>query len=171
MGGYVNAVMVDIVGCINNIYFYLSSFRCFLKAFQSVYQFPHILCYNVLCDFISLIFPLKSSNHNRSCPENCKGSSAYLPTSSDSQDTPLHSCQNSQYCQRLQAGPHSFILPAQYPKARYNHPYKTLPVQDGIYLRLSDFEFPQQPIPCFPTMRNIQPTPSPLHLPALILFP
>jgi hypothetical protein len=30
----------------------------FLNAFQSVYQFPYILCYNVLCDFVSLIFSL-----------------------------------------------------------------------------------------------------------------
>ncbi|NBI57425.1 hypothetical protein D3Z53_04915 [Lachnospiraceae bacterium] len=28
------------------------------KAFQSVYQFPYILCYNVLYDFVSLIFSL-----------------------------------------------------------------------------------------------------------------
>ncbi|NBH34436.1 hypothetical protein D3Z58_12905 [Clostridiaceae bacterium] len=38
--------------------FYLSSFHCFLKAFQSVYQFPYIMCYNVLGDFVSLIFSL-----------------------------------------------------------------------------------------------------------------
>ena len=36
--------------------FYLSSFH--LKAFQSVYQFPYIMCYNVLGDFVSLIFSL-----------------------------------------------------------------------------------------------------------------
>ena len=30
----------------------------FLKAFQSVYQFPYVLCYNALCDFVSLIFSL-----------------------------------------------------------------------------------------------------------------
>ena len=38
--------------------FYLSSFHCFLKAFQSVYQFRYVLCYNVLYDFVSLIFSL-----------------------------------------------------------------------------------------------------------------
>ena len=46
------------------------------------------------------------------------------------------------------------------------NPYKALPAQDGKYLRLSDFEFPKQPILCFPTMRNIRPTRPPLYLPA-----
>ena len=55
---YVNAVMVDIVCCINHIHFICPLFVDFLKAFQSVYQFPYILCYNVLCDFVSLIFSL-----------------------------------------------------------------------------------------------------------------
>jgi len=47
--------MLDIVCCINNIHFICPLFSDFLKAFQSVYQFPYILCYNVLCDFVSLI--------------------------------------------------------------------------------------------------------------------
>lgn len=37
MDGYVNAVMVDLVCCINDIYFNLSSFHCFLKAFRPGY--------------------------------------------------------------------------------------------------------------------------------------
>ncbi|RKI42777.1 hypothetical protein D7V86_04650 [bacterium D16-51] len=32
----------------------------FLKAFQSVYQFPYIMCYNVLCDFV-VSAPLRSA--------------------------------------------------------------------------------------------------------------
>ena len=54
----VDAVMVNIVYCINHIHFICPLFVDFLKAFQSVYQFPYILCYNVLCDFVSLIFSL-----------------------------------------------------------------------------------------------------------------
>ncbi|RRK33958.1 hypothetical protein EBB54_23325 [Schaedlerella arabinosiphila] len=50
--------MVDIVCCVNHIYFICPLFNDFLKAFQSVYQFPYIMCYNILCDFVSLIFSL-----------------------------------------------------------------------------------------------------------------
>ena len=47
-----------IVCCVNHIHFICPLFVDFLKAFQSVYQLPYILCYNVLCDFVSLIFSL-----------------------------------------------------------------------------------------------------------------
>ena len=51
-------------GIAKQVNFYLSAFPWFLKAFQSVYPFPYILCYNVLCDFVSLIFTLISiCNH------------------------------------------------------------------------------------------------------------
>ena len=33
-------------------------FKLFFEKFQPVYQFPYIMCYNVLCDFVSLIFSL-----------------------------------------------------------------------------------------------------------------
>ena len=39
-------------------FFICPLFVNFLKVFQSVYQFPYILCYNVLCYFVSLIFLL-----------------------------------------------------------------------------------------------------------------
>ena len=45
----------SLIGVLN---FICPLFLDFLKAFQSVYQFPVILCYNVSCDFVSLIFSL-----------------------------------------------------------------------------------------------------------------
>lgn len=47
--------MADIVCCVKHIHFICSFFIDFLKAFQLVYQFPYIMCYNVLCDSVSLI--------------------------------------------------------------------------------------------------------------------
>ena len=34
------------------------SLLIFMKAFQAVHHIPFVLCYNVLCDFVSLVFPL-----------------------------------------------------------------------------------------------------------------
>ena len=34
------------------------SLLIFMKAFQSVHHIPFVLCYNVLCDFVSLVFSL-----------------------------------------------------------------------------------------------------------------
>ena len=34
------------------------SLLIFVKAFQSVHHIPFVLCYNVLCDFVSLVFSL-----------------------------------------------------------------------------------------------------------------
>ena len=38
--------------------FYLSSFRRFFESISISSQSPYILCYNVLYDFVSLIFSL-----------------------------------------------------------------------------------------------------------------
>ncbi len=48
-------------GSFQSIHFICPLFVDFLKAFQSVYQFPYILCYNVLYDFVSLIFIIRLS--------------------------------------------------------------------------------------------------------------
>ena len=53
LGVYVNAVMVDIVCCVNHIHFYLSSFHCFLKAFQSVHD-SRMFC---VIMFYVILFP------------------------------------------------------------------------------------------------------------------
>lgn len=37
---------------------FISPFHENMKAFQSVHHISFILCYNVLCDFVSLIFSL-----------------------------------------------------------------------------------------------------------------
>jgi len=37
---------------------YVLSLLIFVKAFQSVHHIPFVLCYNVLCDFVSLVFSL-----------------------------------------------------------------------------------------------------------------
>lgn len=34
------------------------SLLIFMKAFQSVHHIPFVLCYNFLCDFVSLVFSL-----------------------------------------------------------------------------------------------------------------
>ena len=57
-GLYINAVMVDIVCCVNHIHFICPLFIVFLKAFQTILHIPYVLCYNLLCDFVSLIFSL-----------------------------------------------------------------------------------------------------------------
>ena len=38
--------------------YYLSSFHCFFESISISSQFPYVLRYNVLCDFVSLIFAL-----------------------------------------------------------------------------------------------------------------
>ena len=44
--------------CIYNIHFICPLSLIFVKAFQSVHHIPFVLCYNVLCDFVSLVFSL-----------------------------------------------------------------------------------------------------------------
>lgn len=57
----INAVMMDIVCCVNHIHFLSLLFSLFFESISINSQFPYVLCYNVLCDFVSLIFPLSGS--------------------------------------------------------------------------------------------------------------
>lgn len=54
---YVDTVMIHVVFSIYYSHF-ICPFHENLKAFQSVHHNPFILCYNVLCNFLSLIFSL-----------------------------------------------------------------------------------------------------------------
>lgn len=46
---------------IDKIFFSEHTFVNFLKVFQSIYQLSYILCYNVLYDFVSLVFSYQDS--------------------------------------------------------------------------------------------------------------